>query len=77
MSDYKPDPNAVFAVADTVTPEIALNHASDLLRCIIATAGECTDAAQGSGRDLSLSILHLAQMAKVLVDCSLDTLTTA
>lgn len=77
MSDYKPVATPVFSIADTVTPEDALNHASDLLRCIIATASECTEAAQGSGRDLSLSILHLAQMAKALVDCSLDNLTTA
>lgn len=77
MSDFKPATSCLFSILDTVNPETALNHASDLLRCIIATASEGTEATQGTGRDLNLSVLHLAQMTKMLVDRSLDSLSAA
>ncbi|KQQ68229.1 hypothetical protein ASF84_03645 [Pseudomonas sp. Leaf127] len=74
MLELKPTTSCLFSIMDTVTPEAALNHASDLLRCIIATAGEGIEASQGPNRDLNLAVLHLSQMAKMLVDRSLDSL---
>lgn len=63
---------SLFSINDTVGPQDALNHASDLLRCIIATAEESTESNHGASRDLNLSVVHLAHMAKAMVDRSLD-----
>lgn len=65
----------LFSINETVGPQDALNYASDLLRCIIATAEESTESNQGVSRDLNLSVFHLAQMAKALVDRSLDCMS--
>ncbi|MCF5353309.1 DUF3077 domain-containing protein, partial [Pseudomonas syringae] len=48
------------------------NYASDLLRCIITTAYESGDSTQGTSRDLAFSVLHMAEMAKAMVDRSLE-----
>ncbi len=70
-----PDPpTALFIVNEAVNQEKALNYASDLLRCIITTAYESGDSAQGRGRDLAFSVLHLAEMAKAMVDRSIACL---
>jgi hypothetical protein len=72
MLDHPTASTGLFSINETVGPEAALNHASDLLRCIIATAEESNECAQGVSRDLTLSVVHLAQMAKAMVDRSLD-----
>ena len=64
----------LFSIHESISAQDALNHASDLLRCIIATAEESTECNQGTRRDLNLSVVHLAQMAKAMVDRSLDCL---
>lgn len=66
--------SGLFSINESVSSRDALNHASDLLRCIIATAEESGECAQGASRDLSMSVVHLAQMAKAMVDRSLDCL---
>lgn len=50
----------------------ALNHASELLRCAAATAYESADALKGPPRDLGLSVVHMINMARSMVDRSLD-----
>lgn len=54
--------------------EEALNHACELLRCAAATAYESADALKGSQRDLALSVVHMVNMARSMVDRSLDAL---
>jgi hypothetical protein len=76
MLDSRTASSSLFSINENVGPEDALNHASDLLRCIIATAGESTECSQGASRDLTLSVVHLAQMAKAMVDRSLDCIAT-
>ncbi|WP_236442890.1 DUF6124 family protein [Pseudomonas syringae] len=56
--------------------EDALMHASDLLRCAVTSAYEFSDSMSGAQRDLTLTIMHLAEMAKVMVDQTLDSLST-
>ncbi|GFM85375.1 hypothetical protein PSCICO_07740 [Pseudomonas cichorii] len=67
-------PTALFIVNESVNREEALNYASDLLRCIITTAYESGDCAQGTSRDLAFSVQHLAEMAKAMVDRSIACL---
>jgi hypothetical protein len=50
----------------------ALNHASELLRCAAATAYESADALKGPQRDLGLSVVHMINMARSMVDRSLE-----
>ena len=61
-----------FAVSRHVGREEALVHASDLLRCAAAIAHETADSRHGAGRDLALSIGHMVDMAKAMVDRSLE-----
>ncbi|MCF5709096.1 DUF3077 domain-containing protein [Pseudomonas syringae] len=69
--------SSLFSINEELGAEDALNHASDLLRGIIATAGESTECSQSAMRDMTLAVVHLAQMAKMLVDGSLDSLAKA
>ena len=70
-----PDPpNALYTINQSVTQEEALNYASDLLRCIITTAYESGDNAEGTSRDLVFAVLHMAELAKAMVDRSLDSI---
>ncbi|MCF4986500.1 DUF3077 domain-containing protein [Pseudomonas syringae] len=49
-------------------------HASDLLRCAATSACEFSDSMTGTQRDMTLSIMHLVEMAKVMVDRTIDNL---
>ena len=51
-------------------------QASDLLRCMGATASEAGNGLHGAQRDVVLSIVHLAELARAYVDKSLDCLVT-
>jgi hypothetical protein len=51
--------------------EEALGHASNLLQCAAATAYESGDRLTGSDRHLALSVVHLIDMAKMVIDHSL------
>ncbi|KQN42643.1 hypothetical protein ASE98_12180 [Pseudomonas sp. Leaf48] len=61
-----------FDVSRNVSSEEALVHASDLLRCAAATAFESASHLQGAIRDLAFSTVHMIDMAKALVDRSLE-----
>ena len=79
LHDHKPAREvgtATYAIHDSVNLEAALAQTSDLLRCMVASASEAGNGLSGHSRDLVLSILHLAELAKAYVDKSLDGLTT-
>ncbi|MFU2329107.1 DUF6124 family protein [Pseudomonas sp. NFX98] len=61
-----------FDVNRNISSEEALVHASDLLRCAAATAFESASHLQGSSRDLAFSAVHMIDMAKAMVDRSLE-----
>ena len=61
-----------FDVNRNVSSEEALVRATDLLRCAAATAYESANHLQGSHRDLAFSTVHMIDMAKALLDRSLD-----
>ena len=64
------DDSLVIARKD-LTAQAAAEHASDLLRCAAATAYEAADKLNGSQRDLGLSVMHMINMARALLDRSL------
>jgi len=47
-------------------------HASDLLRSAAATAYESANSHQGNQRDLAFSVVYLIDMAKAMVEQSLQ-----
>ncbi|WPN45466.1 MULTISPECIES: DUF6124 family protein [unclassified Pseudomonas] len=61
-----------FDVNRSVSCEEALLHASDLLRCAAATAFESASHLFGANRDLAFSTVHMIDMAKAMVDRSLE-----
>ncbi|MGE7960559.1 DUF6124 family protein [Pseudomonas sp. NPDC089530] len=62
-----------FEVRHSISSEEAMIHASDLLRCAAASAYEAADHLRGTRRDLAFSVVHMIDMAKALVDRSLDS----
>lgn len=56
----------------SINLEENLSRASDLLRCAAATAYESSDQLSGQKRDLAFSVMHLVEMAQVLVERSLE-----
>ncbi|MCP2020447.1 DUF6124 family protein [Pseudomonas laurylsulfatiphila] len=61
-----------FDVNRNISGEEALVHALDLLRCAAATAYESASHLQGVNRDLAFSTVHMIDMAKAMVDRSLE-----
>ncbi|CAI8944397.1 DUF3077 domain-containing protein [Pseudomonas sp. IT-196MI5] len=61
-----------FDVNRNISGEEALVHALDLLRCAAATAYESANHLQGANRDLAFSTVHMIDMAKAMVDRSLE-----
>jgi len=61
-----------FEVRRSISSEEAMIHASDLLRCAAATAYKAADNLHGAHRDLTFSVVHMIDMAKALVDRSLE-----
>lgn len=61
-----------FDVNRNISGEEALVHALDLLRCAAATAYESANHLQGASRDLAFSTVHMIDMAKAMVDRSLE-----
>jgi hypothetical protein len=61
-----------FDVNRNIKSEEALVHAPDLLRCAAATAFESANHLQGSNRDLAFSAVHMIDMARAMVDRSLE-----
>ena len=72
MINVTPEISAMpFIANQSLTQEQALIHASDLLRCAMAAAYECGDSLSGAKRDLAFSVVHLVEMANVMVERSL------
>lgn len=71
MSAHAAD-GALFSIKPDVTQEEALVHASDLLRSAAATAYESASSHQGNQRDLAFSVVYLIDMAKAMVERSLQ-----
>ncbi|NVZ71164.1 DUF6124 family protein [Pseudomonas costantinii] len=65
-----------FAIKPGISQEEALVHASDLLRSAAATAYESASNHQGNQRDLAFSVVYLIDMAKAMVERSLQAPTT-
>lgn len=63
---------ALFAIKPQISQEEALVHASDLLRSAAATACESACSHQGNQRDLAFSVVYLIDMAKAMVERSLQ-----
>ncbi|MEX3777466.1 DUF3077 domain-containing protein [Pseudomonas sp. MYb118] len=61
-----------FDVNQNVSNEEALVRAIELLCCASATANESASHLQGPPRDLAISSVHMIEMAKALLDRSLD-----
>lgn len=61
-----------FDVNRNISSEEALVHASDLMRCAGAIAYESANNLQGAHRDLAISAVHMIDMAKAMVDRSLE-----
>ncbi|GFM66518.1 hypothetical protein K5D56_12810 [Pseudomonas cichorii] len=57
---------------DFMSLEATLLHAMDFLRCASATVYELGDDLNGSQRDLAFAAMHMAEMAKVMVERSLE-----
>ncbi|WP_350599768.1 DUF3077 domain-containing protein [Pseudomonas sp. 65/3-MNA-CIBAN-0223] len=68
----EPEQPRFFAVNKNVSSEEALVHASDLMRCAASIAYESASNLRGASRDLTLSTVHLIDMARAMVDRSLD-----
>ncbi|MEE4801606.1 hypothetical protein V2K66_03245 [Pseudomonas alliivorans] len=62
---------------DYMNLEATLLHALDFLRCASATAYELGDELVGSKRDLAFAAMHMAEMAKVMVERSLECVEEA
>ncbi|MBC2381135.1 DUF3077 domain-containing protein [Pseudomonas sp. WS 5106] len=71
LSAQHPD-GALFAIKPGISQEEALVHASDLLRSAAATAYESASSHQGNQRDLAFSVVYLIDMAKAMVERSLQ-----
>ena len=71
MSTPTPD-GTFFAIKPGISQEEALVHASDLLRSAAATAYESASSHQGNQRDLAFSVVYLIDMAKAIVERSLQ-----
>ena len=79
LHDHKPAREVgttTYAIHDSVNLEAALAQASDLLRCMVASASEAGNGLSGHTRHLVLSVMHLVELAREHVDKSLDGLTT-
>ena len=62
----------LFDVNRNINGEEALVHALDLLRCAAATACKAAENLQGASRDLAFSVVHMVDMARAMVDHSID-----
>ncbi len=64
----------LFTVRPGLPAEEALLHASHLLDCIASTAYEHADGLQGHERKQGMSVYHLVEMARPLVDAAIGGL---
>ncbi|MDG6436004.1 hypothetical protein QCD80_21375 [Pseudomonas syringae pv. actinidiae] len=57
---------------DFISLEATLVHALDFLCCASATAYELGDELTGSQRDLAFASMHMVEMAKVMIERSVE-----
>ena len=71
-----PTPDTEEPMLFTVDPETsfesALIHTSSLLRCASATAQQAGDRLEGTPQTLVISVLHLVDMARAMVDRAVE-----
>jgi hypothetical protein len=67
----------LFAVSKDINVEDALIHAIELLGCASASAFEIANTLPESNRSQILAVFHLVEMAKGLVDASLEGTNTS
>ncbi|MFC6339879.1 DUF3077 domain-containing protein [Pseudomonas sp. CCM 7891] len=69
-----PEVPTPFIVSTDISFEDALAHASSMLQCASVTAQEAGNHLDGTSRALVISVQHLVDMARMMVDRSLDCL---
>lgn len=69
--------DSLFEVKAGISGEEAMIHASDLLRCAAAAAYESAGSLNGTPRDLAFSVVYMIDLAKAMVDRSLNGNRTA
>ncbi|MHC8392181.1 DUF6124 family protein [Pseudomonas sp. LB3P93] len=69
-----PDELRFYNVSDDVSFEDTQLYVADLLRCASVTAYQCGDHLKGADRAMVFSIWHLLEIAKAMVDRSIDCL---
>lgn len=62
----------VFQVCDDLSQEETLVHASEYLRCAIASAQGAAEYQQSTQRDFLMGILFFMELSKQLVDKAID-----
>ena len=65
----------IYQVSNGISGAEALNHAASVLRCAAAAAYESADNLRGSERDMAFSVVHMLDLARALVDRSLEDVT--
>ncbi|MCQ9426893.1 hypothetical protein NRB16_25605 [Pseudomonas sp. LJDD11] len=73
LAHYLPATDVVENNPATIPPhlETTLLHALDFLRCAAATSCELGEGLSGAQRSLAFSSMHMAEMARVMVERSL------
>jgi hypothetical protein len=69
-----PDELRFYNVSKDVSFEDTQLYVADLLRCASVTAYQCGDHLKGADRAMVFSIWHLLEIAKAMVDRSIDCL---
>ncbi|MDF9773957.1 DUF6124 family protein [Pseudomonas baetica] len=70
----RPDELRFYNVSNDVSFEDTQLYIADLLRCASVTAYQCGDQLKGADRALVFSIWHLLEIAKAMVDRSIECL---
>lgn len=65
-------PDKLFHVRNDIGMEEAMIHAYDLLRCAAAVAYQLAESLQGASRDLAFSAIHMVELARAMVERSLN-----
>ena len=69
-----PDELRFYNVSEDVSFEDTQLYVADLLRCASVTAYQCGDHLKGADRAMVFSVWHLLEIAKAMVDRSIDCL---
>ncbi|MFJ2465947.1 DUF6124 family protein [Pseudomonas sp. NPDC087615] len=69
-----PDELRFYNVSEDVSFEDAQLYLADLLRCASVSADQCGDHLKGADRAMVFSVWHLLEIAKAMVDRSIDCL---